>query len=82
VRLQVDPSDFEPPPGPVLIDAGLAFIETHFCRESQQTRESRARYADEATGGWRSSAISCRMSDNRFRQMATAAFRNVTQRRG
>jgi hypothetical protein len=33
VRLEADPSDFEPPPRPVLKDAGLAFIEMHLCRE-------------------------------------------------
>jgi hypothetical protein len=61
VRLEADPSDFEPPPRPFLKDAGLAFIETHLCHECQRTRDCRTHHADETTGGGRSSAVSRRI---------------------
>ena len=51
MRLEADPSDFEPPPRPFLKDAGLAFIETHLCRECQRTRDCRTHHAHETN--WR-----------------------------
>jgi len=44
VRLEARPSDFEPPPRPVLKDAGLSVIETHLCRECWRTKDCKPRH--------------------------------------
>ena len=49
VRFEADPSDFEPPPHPVLKDAGLAFIEMHLCRAIDDRRNDAGRQEGEGS---------------------------------
>jgi hypothetical protein len=50
MRLDADPSDFEPAPRPVPKEAGLAFIERRLRPERQRTRDA-SRYGVEVNFG-------------------------------
>ena len=56
----------------------LSVIKTHLSRGFRRTRDNRTHYPVDVTGGGRNSAISRRMSANRFLGMATSAIWNAT----
>src|SRR5580704_6215846 len=65
-------------PHPALKNGDLSVIWTHVPVSLSRTHDNRTPYAVEVAGGGRSSAISRKMSANRFLGMATSAIWKVT----